>query len=71
MKRIDIQYGGNMYSVGGRDLTELQRHIADVATAPAGGGWMQVNDGEGEERPAYLLLTPGTSIAVIPVPDAA
>jgi len=67
MKRIDIQYGGQTYSVGGRSLTEVEREITDgMAT---GSYWLLVNDGEGQRRDAHLLLTPGSAIALIPIPD--
>jgi hypothetical protein len=66
MKRIDITYGGNSYSVGGRDLSELQAAVLRGHTD--GGLWLEVNDGEGAERPAYLLIAPGIDIALIPIP---
>ncbi len=67
MKRIDIVYDGQLYSVGGRDLSDL---LEEVRSAIADGGrWVQVNDGEGERREALLFVGPGTSIAVIPIPD--
>lgn len=69
MKRIDIEYGGRTYCVGGRDLADLQREIADGIRA--GGHWLHVNDGEGEKRDAYLYLTPGVAIGVVPIPDGA
>lgn len=66
MKRIDIYYGGDHFSVGGRAVEELQREIADgIANPPY---WLEVNDGEGMRRPSYLLLTPGVPLAVVPVP---
>lgn len=67
MKRIDIVYGGQTYSVGGRDVDELQREIAEGATRPEG-HWLEVNDGEGHPRPTFLFLNPGVSIAVVPIP---
>lgn len=66
MKRIDIAYGGNSYSVGGRTLAELQEAVLHGLTGA--GAWLEVNDGEGAERPAYLLITPGVDIALIPIP---
>ncbi|WP_211217891.1 hypothetical protein [Microbacterium luticocti] len=70
MKRIDIVYGGQLYSVGGRDLEELMDEIAEGVRV--GGRWLRVNDGEGFRRDALLLLGPGIPIGVIPVPaDAA
>lgn len=67
MKRIDIIYGGEHYSVGGRELDELREEI----TSGLSGGvhWLEVNDGEGAPRAAFLVLTPGTPLAVIPIPE--
>ncbi|RFA18054.1 hypothetical protein [Subtercola boreus] len=67
MKRINLFYGGQPYSVGNRDLDEL---LAEIA---AGLGsdetrWLSVNVGEGRPRQALLALTRGIDIAVIPVP---
>jgi hypothetical protein len=67
MKRIDIYYGGEHYSVGGRRFDELRAEVeAGLAT---GLYWLEVNDGEGEMRAAHLLLTPGVALALIPIPD--
>ncbi|MEU1972822.1 hypothetical protein ABZ477_14290 [Microbacterium sp. NPDC019599] len=67
MKRIDIYYGGEHYSVGGRRLDDLQREIESGLRA--GVHWLEVNDGEGMRRPALLMLTPGVELAVVPIPD--
>ena len=67
MKRIDIYYGGDHYSVGGRRLEDLRAEIE--AGLEAGMYWLEVNDGEGEMRAAHLLLSPGVALAVVPVPD--
>ena len=69
MKRIDIAYGGDHYSVGGRSLTELQDEI--LTGLAQGTHWLQVNDGEGEPRPSYLLISAGGPLALIPIPDDA
>ncbi|MFE1646019.1 hypothetical protein [Microbacterium sp. P01] len=66
MKRIDITYGGQLYSVGGREIEDLTDEI--TAAVRDGGGWIRVNDGEGERRDALLFVSTGTSIAVIPIP---
>lgn len=69
MKRIDIEYGGRLYSVGGREPEEIMREIEDgIAT---GRHWLRVNDGEGRRRDALLLVTPGVPIAVVPIPSDA
>lgn len=68
MKRIDIYYGGQHYSVGGREPDELLEEVRR-GFATEGGAWLQVNDGEGAPRPAYLLLGPGVPISIIPIPD--
>lgn len=67
MKRIDIAYGGQLYSVGGRSLREFQGEIERAIQA--GGAWVAVNDGEGAPREARLFVGPGTPIALIPIPD--
>lgn len=65
MNRIDIYYGGDQFSVGGRKLTELQEEI----TGKDGPHWLEVNDGEGAPRTAYLLISPGVPVAIVPIPD--
>ncbi|MDY0911105.1 hypothetical protein [Microbacterium sp. CFBP9034] len=69
MKRIDIIYGNEHYSVGGRTLESLTQEIAEGLAS--GHGWLQVNDGEGAPRVAYLLLTPGVNLSIVPIPDTA
>lgn len=67
MKRIDIYYGGDQYSVGGRELEALQR---EIATGLASGvHWLEVNQGEGRRRQAFLLLTAGVPLSIVPIPD--
>ena len=66
MKRIDIHYGGEIYSVGDRDLEELKAELAEGSLS--GHHWLLVNDGEGQRRDAYLLIGAGP-IALIPIPD--
>ncbi|MDF2492932.1 MAG: hypothetical protein K0Q58_1510 [Microbacterium sp.] len=67
MKRIDIEYGGQTYCVGDRELEDLQREISEGIRS--GDHWLHVNDGEGQRRDAYLHLGPGVSISVVPVPE--
>ena len=66
MKRVDLHYGGHLYSVGGREIEELQ---AEIASHVGGGGWIVVNDGEGARRDSYLWITAGVPIALIPIPE--
>ena len=67
MKRIDIYYGGEHYSVGGRPLDDLRQEVETGLAA--GTHWLEVNDGEGMRRTAYLLLTSGVPLAIVPIPD--
>lgn len=70
MKRIDIEYGGRLYSIGGREPEEVIAEITDGVQR--GHHWLLVNDGEGMRRDALLLITSGVPIAVVPIPgDAA
>ena len=67
MKRIDIYYGGEHYSIAGRDLA-LDVVEVEIATAFDSGAthWLEVNSGEGRMRPSVLAITPGTPIALTP-----
>lgn len=65
MKRIDVHYGGELYSVG-RDVAALQAEIVSLMDA---GGWLIVNDGEGMRRDAHLWIARGMPLSLIPIPD--
>lgn len=67
MKRIDIEYDGNTYRVGNRDLHDLQEEIA--AGIRSGSHWLSVDDGEGQNARAFLHLSAGTAIALLPIAD--
>jgi hypothetical protein len=68
MKRISILAAGTRYSVGDRDLSDLQQ---EIATALKSGEpyWLEVNEGEGTPRPALLLITPGMNLVLVPIPE--
>ncbi|WP_396641848.1 hypothetical protein [Microbacterium sp.] len=65
MKRIDVLYNGSLFSIGGRELADIQSEVASFRGA---GGWLLVNDGEGARREAYLWLDAGVPIALVPIP---
>lgn len=66
MTRIDISYGGEWFTVGDRSPAQLNREIeSGLAT---GHHWLVVNDGDGGGRKAYLSITPGVPLAIVPVP---
>ena len=67
MKRIDVVYGGQTYSIGGVEPDALRARIERVVAR--GGDWLTFNDGEGALRQAFLFVAPGIPIAVIPIPD--
>ncbi|MFJ6653952.1 hypothetical protein ACIQLJ_14265 [Microbacterium sp. NPDC091313] len=69
MKRIDIRYGGEPYSISDRDIDDLRAEIAERIAESPEGFWMQVNHGEGQPRPTFLLVTKHTSLALTPIPD--
>ena len=66
MNRIDIVYGGKPYSLGDRSVESLRAEIADAMSSgvPA---WLRVNSGAGRYQDAYLLISPGTAIAIVDV----
>ncbi|QLD11385.1 hypothetical protein [Microbacterium oleivorans] len=69
-KRVDVFYGGRLYSVGGRDIDDIRAEIGDALVR--GHGWLTVNDGEGVAQSTELLITPGVDITLAALPgDAA
>jgi hypothetical protein len=66
MKRIDVHYAGHLYSIGGREFDDVRREVSEAQDS---GAWMVVNDGEGSRRDAYIWLSGGTPIALIPIPS--
>lgn len=65
MKRIDVLYGGQEFSIAGRELDDVRDEVR--AAISAGQGWLSVNIGEGITAPAALLVTPGVPLALLPV----
>lgn len=68
MKRIDVLYGGNRYSLGNREYEDVQREIAGALAA--GMGWLTVNYGDGAPTDAQLLITPGVDLALVPIDES-
>jgi hypothetical protein len=63
VKRIEIFYGGEIYTVGATDYDELRGRITGAVLA--GHGWLRVNHGSGSAATADLLVTPGVPIAIL------
>jgi len=65
VKRIDVHYDGNLYTISNRELAEVQE---EIAAAQREGGWLLVNNGEGTRRDAYIWVRGGIPIALVPIP---
>lgn len=66
MKRINIGYNGQVYSIGETDLDQLK---AQIASAVGGDPlWLSVNYGEGRLQTAQILVGRGIPISLMPVP---
>ena len=68
MKRINVRYGAEDYSIGGRELAEVQEEIAS-GLRQNGMHWLTVNQGAGREQIASLAISLGTPIALIPIEE--
>jgi hypothetical protein len=64
VKRINIRYGGDHYTIADADPEVIKAQISDALNSGAP-LWLRVNHGEGTVRAADLLITPGTSISLI------
>lgn len=64
MKRINVIYQGDAYSIADRAVDEVKAEI-DRALESGRPHWMQVNHGEGLLRPTEILITAGVGIAIM------
>jgi len=64
--RIDIVYGGKPYTLGDRTIESLRTEITDAVSSGMP-SWLRVNSGAGRYQDAYLLISPGTAIAIVDV----
>jgi hypothetical protein len=64
VKRINIIYGGEQYTIADADPEVIK---ADITQAITSGSpfWLRVNHGEGTVRAADLLITAGTAISLM------
>ncbi|TFC45608.1 hypothetical protein E3T37_11790 [Cryobacterium sp. TMT2-10] len=66
MTRVDIVYGGQQYSLGGRSIESIQAEV-DAAVLSGAPYWMRVNSGGGRFEDAFLLIAPGIPFAMLRV----
>lgn len=68
MKRVEIIYDGQEYTIGGRDVDDVQAEIQAglTGTEPV---WLVVNHGEGRVQEARLLITAGVGISLIGIEE--
>ncbi len=66
MSIIEVNYGGQTYTIRGRELADV---VGEIETALANGvGWLEAYDGHGSREPARLLISPGVNVSVLPLP---
>lgn len=65
MIRIDIHYGGQRYRIGHRDLDEVRAEIDRAVEA--GHGWIEVEESDGAPRNAFLLVSAGVPLVIVPL----
>ena len=63
MRRVDITYGGTMYSLPRTTVDEVKRTIEEAISAP-GPQWLTVNFGEGKPQPVEILISSDVPIAL-------
>jgi hypothetical protein len=66
-KRVDLFYGGRLYSIGGREIEDVRAEIADALAR--GHGWLTVNDGEGVAQATELLISAGVDVTLAAIPN--
>jgi hypothetical protein len=75
VKRIEIVYGGQSYTISNRSYDDVRDEI-EAALHSGKPAWLHVNSGEGRLTTSSLLITPGIPIALVmdridPVQDEA
>jgi hypothetical protein len=68
VKRVNIRYDGADYSIGGRDIDDVQAEI-DAGLAGGETAWLTVNSGEGRFQSARLLIAPGVHVTLIGIEE--
>ncbi|WP_382304280.1 hypothetical protein [Herbiconiux sp. UC225_62] len=68
MKRVNVFYGGQPYSIGYRTVESVQEEI-ESGLDVGGRTWLTVNYGEGQAQETKLLITPGVDIALVGIED--
>ncbi|NQX28442.1 hypothetical protein HQQ81_13930 [Microbacteriaceae bacterium VKM Ac-2854] len=63
MSRVEIQYGGTLYTVVDRTAEQIRAQIDD-ALAAGRTLWLSVNRGEGLPRETTLLIHAGIAVAI-------
>jgi hypothetical protein len=66
MRRVDIAYGGNHYSLPRTTVEDVKRTIEEALAAPEP-QWLTVNFGEGKPQPVEILIRPGIPLALAQV----
>ncbi len=63
MRRVRLVYGGREFTIPGADVADVRRRIE--AALAGGDPWLPAVAGQGRGTDAHLLITPGTSIAMV------
>lgn len=63
MKRVEIIYGGHLFTVADTDPAAIEAQISDAlhTGTPL---WLTVNQGEGSLRESRILITAGVSVSL-------
>ncbi|WP_066040705.1 hypothetical protein [Herbiconiux solani] len=68
MKRVEIVYDGEEYTIGDRDVDDVQAEIQAGLTG-AEPAWLVANRGEGRMQEARLLITEGVGISLVGIDE--
>ncbi len=61
--RVEIVYDSHEYSIGNRDAASVREEVEE-ALRSGFPYWLEVQRGEGEYTPTFLLIAPGIAFAV-------
>lgn len=68
MANVEVFYAGRYFTIAHRTVDEVQAEISTILTSGAP-GWIEAYDGHGGNAPTHLLVTNGTQLSLVEVPE--
>jgi len=68
MSNVEVHYGGEVYTVVGQTVDDVQAQITEMLMSGIP-GWLTAYDGHGSRNPFRLLIATGIPLSVAMAPS--